>query len=62
MYENDTEKLKVSEQIILLYKDQADLLLNFLHISLDVGKKHIIIYYIIISARRNVDTDNRAFE
>lgn len=40
LYENDTDKLKVSEHIIKLYRDQSDLLLNFAHISLDVGRKH----------------------
>ena len=40
LYENESDKLRVSKKIIGLYKDQSDLLLNFAHISLDVGRKH----------------------
>ena len=40
LYENESDKLRVSKKIMALYKDQSDLLLNFAHISLDVGRKH----------------------
>ena len=40
LYDNDSDKLRVSEALVGLYRDKCDLLLNFAHISLDLGKKH----------------------
>ena len=33
LYENESDKLRVSKKIMALYKDQSDLLLNFAHIG-----------------------------